>query len=521
MKKLITGILAFAMMLGIIALPGMGNVQTAKAAGVEFSVTPDPKEMLSTGGNVSFSFDITNNTGETITDAKIITPANKTITIGTIGAGDSPYVAPYTSKISTVPSPTFIFKLSYVDSGGVRKTVEADGVSIKLKETTPNLAFDRSVDTTVVKKGGSVYVTYKLENNSDDALTITSLKDNFSSSSIVSSLTLSRGQSKEVIKKYTVSKDVSSAPTVTYKYGSKTYTKTLSAVNIKVGSASLEVKTTADKTSGSNGDTVKFTTTIKNTGTEDLTGISLYDNDNNVVKTGISVSAGETQTVETEVTLSSDKDVYFTAKGKDSSGSDISFKSNTVSLSLSGPISSGLEVTVSADKESINAGDTITFTFNIKNTSSSAIKNVCVGEQDSEEPLTEDVISSLGAGESGTITASIGNVYEDTDFTFIAVGTTTSGKQVQVASNTISVKVDGATETPVATDGGFAIGNLGTLFTIFIVIIVLIIVSVIILLVLVSKEKKKKKLIAAQRSKQKLQQKKPGSNINGNNKPRR
>ncbi len=518
MKKIITSVLAFAMMLSVLAFPGAG-VQTAKAAGVTFTVTASPTSVASGGDNVTYAFHIANDTGEVISNVSITSSIlTSAVSVGNIADGgeENP-----TRTISTKPS-TVTFKLNYSNASGVAQASITKTVTITQKTSTADLAFEREVDKTVVAKNGTVTVTYTLQNNSDEPLTITSLKDNFSTVAIASAVTLSAGSAEKVYTKtYTVTKDVSSAPIVTYKYLGVTHTKTLDPISIKLGTATLEVSTVSDKTTASSGDTVKFTTTIKNTGTEDLSDIALVDQDSNTVATGLSIASGETKTVETNVTVTSDKSVYFTAKGKDSQGNTISIKSNTVSIVLGSALKEGLSLTVKADKESINEGEAVKFTFTIKNTSSGIIKNIGVGEAGAEEALTEEVIASLAPGATGTLTATIGNLNSTANLTFMAVGTNAAGRQIEVEADSITISVNSLnTVTPVATDIGINPGGLGTLLTIFIIIIVLIIVSVIVLMVLVSKEKKKKKLIAAQRSKQQLQQKKTGNNGNNGNKPR-
>lgn len=518
MKKFLTGLLAFAMMLSVLVYPGVGT-QKALAAGVTFTVTASPTSVASGGEDVEYSFNVTNNMGETISDVTITLTSDvasmSAITLGSIGDGDQENPS---RTVKTKPG-TLSFKLSYKNSSGTAQTPITKTVTLTTKASTPELAFDRDPDKTIVEKNGTVTVTYTLQNNSDESITALTLKDNFSTVAIASGLTLAANSEQKVYTKtYTITKDIVSAPTVSYKYLGKTYTKTLDALTIKVGTAAATVSTTSDKTSVSNGDSVKFTTTIKNTGTNSLSDLTLYDSDGNSVANGISIASGETKTIDTSLTMTSDKNVFFTLKGKDSNGSNIEIKGNTINVTLSNPVTEGLQVTAVADSESISSGTPVKFTFTIKNTSSSTIKNISVGEEDAEEALTSSV-SSLAAGASTTLTATVDNIYQTTTFNFVARGTNTSGKEVEVASNSIKIVVDGATATPVATDAlGFKIGPIGTLFTIFIIIIVLIVISVIVLLVLVSKEKKKKKLIAAQRSKQQMQQKRPGmGNGPGNN----
>ena len=508
------------MMLSVLTFPGAG-VQTAKAAGVTFTVSASPTSVTTGGSNVEYSFNIKNGTGEAMADVNITsTILSSAISVGNIADGDEENP---TKTVSTKPS-TVTFKLNYKNASGVAQASITKTVTITQKASEAQLAFEREVDKTVVAKNGTVTVTYTLQNNSDEPLTITSLKDNFSTVAIASAVTLAAGSEEKVYTKtYTITKDVISAPVVTYKYLGVTHTNKLDAINVKVGTAALEVSTVSDKTTASSGDTVKFTTSIKNTGTENLSNLTLVDQDGNTVATGISVNAGETKTADTNVTITADKSVYFTAKGKDSQGGDISIKSNTVSITLGSALKEGLSVTVKADKQSINEGEAVKFTFTIKNTSTGIIKNIGVGEAGEEEPLTEETIASLAPGATGTITATIDNLNSTAKLTFMAVGTNTAGRQIEAESESITISVNAATATPVATNVGIGGGSLGTLLTIFIIIIVLIIISVIVLVVLVSKEKKKKKLIAAQRSKQQLQQKKTGSNgNNGNNgnKPR-
>lgn len=512
MKKFLTGILAFAMMLSILVYPGVGT-QKALAAGVDFSVTASPTTVASGGEDVDFTFKVNNTSGGVISNVKV-TFNGTDYSLGSI-ADDQTGTLP---KTFNVKPGTYSFKLSYDTSSGAQTPITKT-VTITQKASTPELAFDRDPDKTVVEKNGTVNVTYTLQNNSDEQITALTIKDNFSTVAIASAVTLAANSEQKVYTKtYTITKDIVSAPTVSYKYLGKSYTKTLDGLTIKVGTAAATVSTTSDKTSVSNGDTVKFTTTIKNTGTNSLSDLTLYDSDNNSVANGISLAAGESKTIDANLTMTSDKNVFFTLKGKDSNGSSIEIKGNTINITLSNPVTEGLQVTASADSESISSGTPVKFTFTIKNTSSGVIKNISVGEEDAEEALTSS-ISSLAAGASTTLTATVDNIYQTTDFNFVARGTNAAGKDVEVASNSIRIVVDGATQTPAATNySGINFGSLGTLFTIFIIIIVLIVISVIILLVLVSKEKKKKKLIAAQRSKQQMQQKRPGmGNGPGNN----
>lgn len=522
MKKLLTGILALAMMLSVLVYPGVGT-QKALAAGVDFSVTVSTTSVYSAGEDVDYLFTVSNDSGKTISEVKVklLLPTTPTgiasmsdISMNSIAntqqGNDS-------ETIKTKPG-TLKFQVSYKDGNGDTQT-DTETVTFTTKTSTPELAFDRDPDKTIVEKNGTVTVTYTLQNNSDEQITALTLKDNFSTVAIASGITLAANSEQKVYTKtYTITKDIVSAPTVSYKYAGKSYTKTLDGLTIKVGTAAATVSTTSDKTSVSNGDSVKFTTTIKNTGTNSLSDLTLYDSDNNSVANGISLASGETKTIDTNLTMTSDKNVFFTLKGKDSNGNSIEIKGNTINITLSNPVTEGLQVTASADSESISSGTPVKFTFTIKNTSSGVIKNISVGEEDAEEALTSS-ISSLAAGASTTLTATVDNIYQTTDFNFVARGTNTAGKDVEVASNSIRIVVDGATQTPAATNyAGINFGSLGTLFTIFIIIIVLIVISVIVLLVLISKEKKKKKLIAAQRSKQQMQQKRPGmGNGPGNN----
>ena len=60
-------------------------------------------------------------------------------------------------------------------------------------------------------------------------------------------------------------KDITSAATISFKAGGKSYTKKVESTTIKHGEVKLSATLKTDKKGGAPGDTVKLTLTLKNT----------------------------------------------------------------------------------------------------------------------------------------------------------------------------------------------------------------------------------------------------------------
>ena len=131
------------------------------------------------------------------------------------------------------------------------------------------------------------------------------------------------------------------------------------------------------KTTINAGDSVKLTYSLKNTGTADITGLSITDPAvPDGVASGLSLKAGASKTVSKTIkpseTVTSTPKATFTAGGSSHSKSVESKK-----ITVSGG-DAKLSVSAIVDKALINAGDTVTFTIALRNDSTVAVNNITV-----------------------------------------------------------------------------------------------------------------------------------------------
>lgn len=131
------------------------------------------------------------------------------------------------------------------------------------------------------------------------------------------------------------------------------------------------------KTTVNAGDSVKLTYSLKNTGTADITGLSITDPAvPDGVASGLSLKAGASKTVSKTIkpseTVTSTPKATFTAGGS-SHNKSVESKKITVSGG-----DAKLSVSAIVDKALINAGDSVTFTIALRNDSTVPVNNIII-----------------------------------------------------------------------------------------------------------------------------------------------
>lgn len=170
--------------------------------------------------------------------------------------------------------------------------------------------------------------------------------------------------------------------------------------------ASLEVVKTPSSTEAKVGESVTYTYTVKNTGTVSIRGLKLSDDRLKEIKVDkADLTPGDTATgsathVVTEADLPGPLVNVVKATAKDAAGKDVSGQATaTVTLTYS----ASLEVAKTASPEQAKVGETVTYTYTVKNTGAVTLKDLAL----TDDKLGEIKVNSneVKPGDSVTATA--------------------------------------------------------------------------------------------------------------------
>ena len=145
--------------------------------------------------------------------------------------------------------------------------------------TDPQITVKRTITPTTAQKGQEVSVTYEVTNSGDVEVTSVNIKENAGVSAKSGTIaSIAVGATENYTFTTTMgTKDITSAATISFKAGGKSYTKKVESTTIKYGEVKLSATLKADKKGGAPGDTVKLTLTLKNSGTLDFTNVTVTD----------------------------------------------------------------------------------------------------------------------------------------------------------------------------------------------------------------------------------------------------
>ena len=347
------------------------------------------------------------------------------ITVTNIGDGDMP--APVTlyypsgKKIEEFGSPTLsvgaskrwsgewkvtqeqldagkiAFKISYAyydDNGDdeAEPTLIKKGKNFSKKITftgaDPEISVSRTITPTTAQKGQEVSVIYEIENTGSVEVTSVNIKENASISSKSGTIdSIAPGQTGT----YTFTavmgtKDLTSAATVSYKAGGKTFTSKVESATVKYGEVNLSASLKADKKGGAPGDTVKLTLTLKNSGNLDFTNVTVTDPTLGTVFSGETVKAGETVNLEKDLTITESQELQFTVTADESTGKGVETATGRVKIVAMDPTQQiVLTLNAEADRSLVyKIPGTVRFKVTVNNDSAVEVKNITVKAVDTE-----------------------------------------------------------------------------------------------------------------------------------------
>ena len=287
------------------------------------------------------------------------------------------------------------FKISYSyyeDSGEGEPKLVKKGKNFSKKITftgaDPEIEVTRTITPTTAQKGQEVSVTYEVANTGTVAVTSVNIKEN-SSISTKSGTIDSVAPGEKGTYTFTAvmgSKDLTSAATVSYKAGDKTFTTKVESASVKYGEVKLSASLKADKKGGAPGDTVKLTLTLKNSGNLDFTNVTVTDAALGTVFSGETVKAGETVTLEKDLAITETQELQFTVTADESTGKGVETATGRVTVISMDPTQQiVLTLNAEADRTLVyKIPGTVRFKITVNNDSAVEVKNISVRAIDTE-----------------------------------------------------------------------------------------------------------------------------------------
>ena len=268
--------------------------------------------------------------------------------------------------------------------------------------TDPQITVKRTITPTTAQKGQEVSVTYEVTNSGDVEVTSVNIKENAGVSAKSGTIaSIAVGATENYTFTTTMgTKDITSAATISFKAGGKSYTKKVESTTIKYGEVKLSATLKADKKGGAPGDTVKLTLTLKNSGTLDFTNVTVTDPILGTVFENQEVKAGKDLTLEKEVTVTETQELQFTVKADESTGKGVETATGRIKITAMDPSQLiALRVEAEADRDVIyKRPGTVRFYVTVHNDSAVEVKNISVKSGD----VTLYSFASIPAGQSAS-----------------------------------------------------------------------------------------------------------------------
>ena len=314
-------------------------------------------------------------------------------------------------------------------------------------DATPEISVTRTIKPTTAQKDQEVTVIYEIANTGSVEVTSVNIKENTSISPKSGTIdSIAPGTTGT----YTFTavmgnKDLTSAATVSYKAGGKTYTTKVDSAVVKYGEVNLSASLKADKKGGAPGDTVKLTLTLKNSGNLDFTNVTVTDPALGTVFSGQSVKAGETLTLEKELAITETQELQFTVTADESTGKGVETATGRVKIVAMDPTQQiVLSVDAKADRNVVHKiPGTVRFTVTVHNDSAVEVKNITVKAVDVNLYSFESIPAGGSASFIRDADVSMAGTYQ-----FTAVCKDQLDQALSFASNSLYISYEAPTPVP-------------------------------------------------------------------------
>ena len=305
----------------------------------------------------------------------------------------------------------------------------------------------RTITPTTAGNGQKVTVTYEIINTGTIEITDVVITENKSISTTTG--TISRvpvgGKESYTFTTTMKKKDLTSKATITYKAGSTTKKETKEKATIKYGEVKLNATLTSDKKGGTAGEQIVLTLTLKNTGKEDFTNITVTDAALGDVFTDETVAAGKTVTLEKTIVLSENTDLQFHVTGQSTSGDAVETDTDRLSLGvITNDQLVDLKVEATVDSTVVYQFPSIVkFRVYVTNNSSVDVSNVTV----SASGMTLYTFPSILSGETREFTRDV-SIEMAGQYQFVATTKDQLNQNQSFSSNIIRMSWSAPTAAP-------------------------------------------------------------------------
>lgn len=346
---------------------------------------------------------------------------------------------------------TVSYVLAKGDTRYEKRVTREYSAAIMRGTAQPSIEFSRSQSMTYAQPGQSITLTYTVKNTGNVPLINVNVTDELVGE--VGTLSeLAIDEKKTFTKRVTVGESaLSSKPRVSYSYsGSQDIVeKELAASSIKIAQPSLEVVLESDATLVNPGDTVMLRCKLINNGNVGYKKVQLSDQVLGDLGYIDDLRAGKDTVYAKAVRISSKTTFKFTVTANDTTGSDVTAVSNSLTIDVVNQADEdSLTLSAQPDRTSVAEGETVTFTLVLCNSGASDIYGIEVSER------TRGFIAhvnQLRAGETMPITVG----YDVTGyemFTFSATMTQQDGAKREALAGPITISLGQAapTEEPTA-----------------------------------------------------------------------
>jgi uncharacterized repeat protein (TIGR01451 family) len=442
--------------------------------------TASPTTGVAVGSTITYNFTVKNNGNVTLTQVALADPLAGLSNIVVTWPGTAGTLAPDATATATA---TYVVKQSDVDAGSVKNTATATAKT-PAGATVTGTSGERTVTTvaatpqlTTLKQvasvsgtrntGDVITYTFRVTNSGNVTVTNIVITDPLSGLSAITVTggtgtvaSLAPGQYVDATATYTIKQSdvnagsVKNTATGSGKYGAANVTSSSGEITTNTVTASKSILTTksgalATGATGRAGDTVNFTITIRNTGNVTLTSVSATDSlpgisaltygtwpsgTANVLQPNQTVTATATYTL-----LQSDVDAGSVANTVTGTGTPPTGAATTHASSATVPVASGPAFTIaksgSVTSGNGSVGDTMTFTFLVRNTGNVTLTNVVLTE------TLADVSALTVTGGTGTLASLAPNQTVTATATYVI-------KQADVNAGSVKNIANGTAKTP-------------------------------------------------------------------------
>ena len=313
----------------------------------------------------------------------------------------------------------------------------------------PEITVNRTITPTTAQKGQEVSVTYDIANVGTVDVTGVAIKENSSISTKSGTIdAIAAGETKSYTFTAVMgSKDLTSAATVSYKAGGKTFTTKVESAKVKYGKVDLSASLTADKKGGAPGDNVKLTLKLSNSGDVDFTDLSVTDPTLGTVFSGETVKAGESLTLEKDLTITETQSLQFIVAAADATGVGVETATGRVEITAMDPTQQIiLNLEASADRSIVyKLPGTVRFSFVLRNDSTVEVKNITVRAIDTALYSVESIPAGGSVSFVRDTDVSMAGTYQ-----FTASCRDQLGQNLTFTSNAVAIGY--AEPTPVPTE---------------------------------------------------------------------